>query len=209
MITAHLGIVQLFETAKVTRYGGTAEFVVEGRAAQRPFEHDLQCRGNAPGLAMIDLPGLHEIRHAKIRHAEPDQPGFGARSASNRTLIADLATGTGRGTRIGRDRGGMIMRLDLDHDVHRLALKAEAPGLGIGKEAARDVAADHRRIVGIGTQHRGIGGALVGIADHREQAARLGLAVDVPARVEDLVPAVLAVGLGKHHQLDIAGVAPE
>ena len=37
----------------------------------------------------------------------------------------------------------------------------------------------------------------------------LGLAVDDPVGVEDLVPAVLRVRLGEHHQLHIRGVAPQ
>jgi hypothetical protein len=34
-----------------------------------------------------------------------------------------------------------------------------------------------------------------------------GLAVDVPTGVEDLVAAVLGVGLGEHHQFDVVRVA--
>ena len=49
----------------------------------------------------------------------------------------------------------------------------------------------------------------MGIADHAKQGLVLGDAVNGPAGVEDLVPAMLRVGLGKHHQLDIAGIASE
>ena len=56
----------------------------------------------------------------------------------------------------------------------------------------------------------GAGGLrLVGGADHAEQRVGLFLAVDHPLGVEDLVAAVLAVGLGEHHQLDVGGVAPQ
>src|SRR5690606_17164370 len=37
----------------------------------------------------------------------------------------------------------------------------------------------------------------------------LRLAVNIPAGVENLVPAMLGVGLGEHHQFDVAGVAPQ
>ena len=50
---------------------------------------------------------------------------------------------------------------------------------------------------------------LLGVADHAEQAVRLRRAVDRELRVENLVAAVLAVGLREHHQLDVAGVAAE
>ena len=45
-------------------------------------------------------------------------------------------------------------------------------------------------------------------ADHVEQRWRLRLAVDHPSGVENLVPAVLGVGLREHHQFDVARVAP-
>ena len=48
---------------------------------------------------------------------------------------------------------------------------------------------------------------LVGVADHGEHAALLRHAVDGEGGVEDLVAAVLAVGLGEHHQLDVGRVA--
>ena len=50
---------------------------------------------------------------------------------------------------------------------------------------------------------------LVGIADHPEQAQILRFAIDGPVRVENLVAAVLGVGLGKHHQFRIGRVTPQ
>ena len=44
-------------------------------------------------------------------------------------------------------------------------------------------------------------------ADHAEQGLLALHAVDRPARVEDLVPAVLGVRLREHHQLDVGRVA--
>ena len=48
---------------------------------------------------------------------------------------------------------------------------------------------------------------LVGVADHAEQAHRLRLPVDAELGVENLVAAMLAVGLREHHQFDIGRVA--
>ena len=48
-----------------------------------------------------------------------------------------------------------------------------------------------------------------GVLDHLEQRVALRLAVDDPVGVEDFVTAVLGVGLGKHHQLNVAGVTPQ
>ncbi|MNZ54577.1 hypothetical protein D3C78_724810 [compost metagenome] len=50
---------------------------------------------------------------------------------------------------------------------------------------------------------------LVGVLDHAEQAFFLAFAVDIPTGVEDLVAAVLGVGLGEHHQFDVVRVALE
>ena len=46
------------------------------------------------------------------------------------------------------------------------------------------------------------------IADHAKQAVGLFFTIDGEVGVENFVPAVLAVGLRKHHQLNIGGVAP-
>ena len=81
-------------------------------------------------------------------------------------------------------------------------------GLRFGCEPITDRALDHRRVVPIGGQDPGRA-ACMGVADHVEQGSRHRLAVDGPARVEDLVPAVLGVGLREHHQLDVVGVAAE
>ena len=50
---------------------------------------------------------------------------------------------------------------------------------------------------------------LVGFLDHAEQGGFAGLPIEGPGGIENLVPAVLGIGLRKHHQLDIAGVALE
>ena len=44
------------------------------------------------------------------------------------------------------------------------------------------------------------------IADHLEQGMLLLLAIDSPTGVKYLVPAMLRVGLRKHHQFNVVGV---
>ena len=46
-----------------------------------------------------------------------------------------------------------------------------------------------------------------GIANHGKQALVLRLTVNDEVGVEDLVTAMLAVGLSEHHQFDVCGVA--
>ena len=47
----------------------------------------------------------------------------------------------------------------------------------------------------------------VGVANHAEQAVRLNLPIHGEISIENLVTAMLAVGLCEHHQLDIGRVA--
>ena len=63
------------------------------------------------------------------------------------------------------------------------------------------------RVVPVGAQYAARIGRVSG-TNHVEQALRLVLAVDDPARVEYLVPAVLGIGLRKHHQFGVGGIPP-
>ena len=69
-------------------------------------------------------------------------------------------------------------------------------------------ALENRRVVGVG-EHRALRIRRVRVPDHAEQRLGLRCAVDDPVGVEDLVAAVLGVGLRKHGQLGVGGIAPE
>src|SRR5690606_41208294 len=88
--------------------------------------------------------------------------------------------------------------------------RVEVVGAGgrIGIEAAGAVAGHYRGVVGVGGEHV-VPGLLVGVLDHGEQGLFLVHPVNRPGGVEDLVAAVLGIGLGKHHQLHVGGVAAE
>ncbi len=49
--------------------------------------------------------------------------------------------------------------------------------------------------------------AFVGVADHGEQRAILPGIIHDPVGVEDLVPAMLGIGLREHHQFHIGRIA--
>ncbi len=51
----------LFEAAEVAEDAGAAEFVVEGRCADRPVEHDVERRGDARRTAVVGFPRLRRI----------------------------------------------------------------------------------------------------------------------------------------------------
>ena len=50
---------------------------------------------------------------------------------------------------------------------------------------------------------------LMGMPNHAKQTVCLVLSINGELRIENFVPAMLAVGLGKHHQLNITGVSAQ
>jgi hypothetical protein len=163
--------------------------------------------GDAIGLAVIDLPRLHRAGQPQVADGEADQAGLGLGAAPGGALVADLAARAGGGAGERRDRGRVVVGLDLEQHVDRLGVGA-VDAIGVGEEALRRRCRRRpRRCRGRPTARRGAGRG--GGLDQLEQRAVLGDAVDHEARVEDLVPAVLAVGLREHHQLDVGGIAAE
>ena len=209
VVTPHPLAIGLFQRAEVAADGRAAELVVEGGRADRTVEHDLQRRDNSFGLAVAVLPRLLEPGHTQVRDAEADEAGLGARAAANRTFVANLAARASGRAGVRRDRRRVVVRLDLHDDVHGLIVEGEAAGGRVGEEALGLRAANDGRVVRIGTEDVGVGGLLVSVADHAEEALRLLGTIDGPGGVEDLVAAVLAVRLREHHQLDVGRVAAE
>ncbi|ABM42454.1 conserved hypothetical protein [Acidovorax sp. JS42] len=191
--------------AEVARQVGPAELVVERGAAQRPLGHDLQGAGDVLGLAHLAAP---ELGHGEAREA---RLGLGAAAGS--ALVADLAPRTGGGTGERRDGRRVVVRFHLHQNMvgcTTLLIAWSAYLLGerleFGDELLDLTAFHDGGVVGIG-HHGMLGRHGFGVADHAEQALVLRHAVDGELRVEDLVAAVLAVGLGEHHQLHVGGVA--
>ena len=199
---------RLLEGTEIAGQRRTAEFVVERGAAQRALDHDVQRGDDALGLAIGLLPGLQETRDVQVGYAEAGQAGLGLGATTGGTLVADLAAGAGGSPRERRDGGRVVVRLDLHQDVHRLDAGSVFAGRRVRVETPGGEALDHRGVVLVGGQHA-FAVHLVGVLDHAEQGFLLGLTVDIPAGVEDLVPAVFGVGLGKHHQLDVVRVAAQ
>ena len=102
----------------------------------------------------------------------------------------------------------MVVGLDLAEDVDGLGVGGVFVGDGVGPEATAGGACEDGGVVLVGGEDA-LGVKGVGVLDHLEQRAVLGGAVDLPGGVEDLVAAVLGVGLGEHHELDVVGVASE
>ena len=190
---------------------GPAELVVEGCRPDRAVEHDLQrARDVRRGTVLLALPGLLETGQVQVGHGEPGEPGLRRRPPAGGALVADLAAGTRGRTREGADRGRVVVRLDL-HEHVNLALAPGVAARPVGglRHPAHATSADHDRGVVLVGDDRALTGDGLGVPDHPEQRPGLDDPVDDEVGVEDLVAAVLGVGLREHHQLDVAGVAPE
>ena len=146
----------------------------------------------------------------QVAHRKAGEPGLRPRAAAGGALVANLAAGASGRTRERRDRRRVVVRLHLHQHVRDLGPRGVGRRVG---EARRRPALDraafhHRGVVAVGDDAVLRRDAL-GVPDHLEHRQRLVLAVDRELGVEDLVPAMLAVGLREHHQLDIARVAAE
>ena len=153
------------------------------------------------GLPIVVSHGCVNVGMRRCETVKPTNPAFGFAPAP----VAPSSRISPRSARKRRDRGRMIVRLDLYHDVGRFARRAIAQ-IAARIEAIDARAFDHRRIVRIRDD-----GALrvrrMRRANHREQALVLRHAVDDPGRVEDFMAAVLRIRLREHHQLDIGRIA--
>ena len=204
VIAAQHTVDLLLEAAKVTAQVGTTKFVVEGGRANRALEHHRQRRHNAIGLLLRGLPGLRPVRQTQVGDRKAAQSGLGLGTATGGAFIADLATRAGGSTGKRRDGGGMVVRLALHQRVGQTRPGAIAT-LGIGREAARHAALHDGGVIGI-RHYRTQRLMAMRLADHAEQGFAARLPVDDPVGIENLVPAMLRVGLGEHGQLDIGRI---
>jgi hypothetical protein len=166
-----------------------------------------KCPGRPIRVALPRLVGAGQVQ---VGHGEAGEPGLGSRPPPGRALVADLPAGAGRRTREGRDRRRVVVRLDLHEDVHGVLVRGIPAGLALlGREPAwDDPALHHRGVVGVGDHGAlGLTASVCRIIPNSERACTSPSTTK--SGVEDLVAAVLGVGLGEHHQLDVAGVAPE
>ena len=205
VIAAHLARDFLLERAEITQQVRAPEFVVERRSPDGPFEHDVERGRDAAGLAVMALPRLRQRRQAKVRHGESGEAGFRLRAPPRRAFVANFAARSRRRAGKRRNGGRVIVRLDLHQDVRGLRLRRIA-AIRTRIEPAHGGAFHDRRVVRV-RDDRSLRARRVRVANHREEAALLLDPVDDPARVEDLVPAVLGVRLGEHHQLDVGRIA--
>ena len=201
-------VAQLFVGAKVSCQCRPSKFVVVGSGAQRAFDHDVERRGNMRRPAICLLPGLRRLRQVEIRYGEAAQPSLWLGAAPGCTFVTNLSARSRRRTWPRRDGRRVIVRLDLQQNMDIFVVVLVGRIAGLRKEPPPTSSANHRGIVAIGRKNI-VAGEFIGVADHLEQRPRLLLPINRPARIEDLVAAVLAVGLRKHIQLNVGRIASQ
>ena len=202
--TGHL----FLEGAEVATQVRAPEFIIECGGTQRTLEHDIQRRCDACRPAMVALPGSFTTGNAEIGYGKTTQPRLGFCTAPGGALVADFTPGTGRRTGERRNGGRVVVGLHLHHPMPGLCMRGIMPCPGIRKKALHLEAFGHGCIVIVGRQDPFRAG-LPGFPDHAKQRVLLCLPVYYPAGVEYLVPAMLGIRLGKHHQFDVDRVAPQ
>ena len=197
-----------FQGTEIATQVGTTKFIIEGRPANWPFDHDIQRRGNPARLAIGLFPGLLETGNIQVRHGETGHTRLGLGTTTGGTFITDFTAGARSRPRVRGNRGGVVVGFHLHQQVHRLVDELVTGTVRGREETIGNRTGDHGSVVLVGTQHA-FGGIVVGVADHPEQAQFLFLSVDGPVRIEDLVTTVLGIGLGEHHQLGIRRVTAQ
>ena len=100
------------------------------------------------------------------------------------------------------------MGLDLGDQMNLLGEITIAPALWVGIETAGRLASTDGGIVAVrGEDPPRVGS--IGVFNHVKQRVFLGLPIDDPVGIEDLMAAMLGVGLREHHQLHIGRITPK
>ena len=206
VVAAALAVKIHFKGSQVTADIGSAKFVVKGGATNRPFNHNIQRRDNSLRLAIIPFPGLAVVGNIEVGDTEAHQAHLGLGAAAHSALVTNLATRAGTGTRVGRDRCGVVVGFHLHQHMHRLLAVAVELGGRIRVEAPAFRANHNSGVVRVGGEDI-LSIDLVGVANHAKQGVLLVFSIQGPAGIKNFVSAVFRVGLGKHHQLNIGGVA--
>ena len=207
VVAANLTVKLLFKSAEVAQEVRAAEFVVERRAADGAFNHDVQRRGNVFRLAVVLFPRLFEVGNVEVGHGKAGQARFRTRTFARRAFVADFAARARCRACKRRNGGRMVVRFHFHDDMGVFFVETVALVFRRIRIETLDFRAfDHGRVVFIGND-RAFGMRVVCIANHAEKGFRLFFAVEDEIGVEDFVAAVFAVCLREHHQLDIGRIA--
>src|SRR5690606_23057030 len=135
------------EAAEVASQRRPTKFIVKSRGADRALDHDVERAGHARVERARGLPAAFDARQTQMADRESGQTGLGLAATPGRALVTDLSARAGGGTGVGRDAGGMIVRLDLDRERRVAFGLSHVAALGIGLERSRGEALDHGGVV--------------------------------------------------------------
>ena len=195
----------IFKGAEIAGQIGTAKFVVERSATNRPFNHDIQGRGNPLWLAIVDFPRLGIIGQVQVGDRKAGQAGLGLGATARRPFIPNFTAGARRRASRRRDGRRVVVGLHLHQNVDIFLVVAVNPGFRVREETAPAAAPNDRRIILVRREDT-FAVHFIGVADHGEQRFFLAFTVNIPRRVENLVPTVFGVRLGEHHQFDVGRI---
>ena len=177
VVAAHLAVELGFEGAEIAQQVRAAEFIIERRAADGGFNHDVERGGNVGGLAVAAFPRLFQIGDIEVGNRIAGEAGFRARASAGSALIADFAARTGGRAGKRRNRRGVVVRFHLHQDMGVFFVETVALiGRRIGIKTGDFRAFDYRGIVLIRHHCAGRRG-FVRVANHAEQRFRLLFAV--------------------------------
>src|SRR6185369_2505044 len=153
-----IAVRRLLESAEIAGDVGSAELVIEGGTTYRPIVHDLERRDDAIRLAHFYrkwglFPGLQEARDAQVRYRKSSETGFGFGSATRGAFVANLSPGSGGRSRERRDRGRMVVSLDLHENVDGLVDRTVDVVLGIREVTFAERAFHDGGVVAIRRKH--------------------------------------------------------
>ena len=207
VIAAHLAVELGFKGAEIAQQIRATEFIIERRAADGGFNHDVERGDDVGGLAVATFPRLFHIGDIEVGNRIAGEAGFGARAASRCAFVADFAARAGGRTGKRRNRRGVVVRFHLHQDMRVFFMETVALiGRRIGIKPGNFRAFDYRGVVFIRHYRAGRRG-FVRVANHAEQRFGLLFAVQDEVGIEDFVAAVFAVGLREHHQFHIRRIA--
>jgi hypothetical protein len=136
----------------------------------------------------------------------PADAGLGLAADAGGRLVADFAADAGGGAGEGRNGGGVVVGLDLDHEVDLVAHVAVGARVAVHAQGVGVESLEHAGVVAIG--HEGaVGMDGVGVADHLEERQVEGAAVFRPGGRENLVAAVFGVHLSEGDEFGVRRVA--
>ena len=156
----------------------------------------------------ILLPWLRKIGQTQVGHTETTQAGLGFGTGTGGTFIANFTATAGGCAGKWRNCSRVIMRFNFHQNMHGLGDIPVFVVLRLREKPAGHTALHHGGVILVCRQHTSRR-FLMCITYHGKQRMRLINTVYRPARIKDLVAAMLGICLRKHHQFNIVRITAQ